>query len=313
MQSHYMPEEAIVQCKLLKSGINDTYLVRCANSKYVLRIYALNWRTPLAISEELKVVKQLHGAGLPVSYAVAATDGGYITPIEAPEGERYCVLYSYAEGRKLQQYDAALHEYIGGLVGQMHLQLAGMELNRPDYNADTLLHQPMQQIADFVPEDSDDMRKMQLMKDYLTEVLAGADASQIRSGIVHLDVWFDNMSITDDGRVTLFDFDFCGNGWLCLDVAYYVLQLHYTERDEAVCASKVAAFLAGYEAVVVLSAEERRLLPALGVCLYFFYLGTQCSRFENWSNSFMNEAYMSGFINRIIKPYYDKWVQPALK
>jgi Ser/Thr protein kinase RdoA (MazF antagonist) len=34
-------------------------------------------------------------------------------------------------------------------------------------------------------------------------------------------------------KVTIFDFDFCGNGWLCLDIAYYILHLHNIEKYEA--------------------------------------------------------------------------------
>jgi hypothetical protein len=43
----------------------------------------------------------------------------------------------------------------------------------------------------------------------------------------------------------------------------------------------------------------------LGVSLYFFYLGIQCQRFENWSNSFLNETYLKRFINLLVKTYYE--------
>jgi Ser/Thr protein kinase RdoA (MazF antagonist) len=61
----------------------------------------------------------------------------------------------------------------------------------------------------------------------------------------------------------------------------------------------------GYESILPLTQEEKRLLPALGVSLYIFYLGIQCERFENWSNSFLNDNYLKRFINGLIKRYYD--------
>ena len=45
----------------------------------------------------------------------------------------------------------------------------------------------------------------------------------------------------------------------------------------------------------------------LGVCLYFFYLGIQSQRFENWSNSFFNEAYLKRFINVLVKSYFERY------
>lgn len=114
------------------------------------------------------------------------------------------------------------------------------------------------------------------------------------------------MNLTADNQLTIFDFDFCGNGWLCLDVAYYVLQLHNIEKYEATeYQPKLDYFIKGYESVTPLSNEEKRLLPTLGVSLYFFYLGVQCKRYNNWSNSFLNENYLKRFINGLVKRYYD--------
>lgn len=306
VQDYFFPNDAVVFCKLLKSGINDTYSVQCSSGRYVLRIYAHDWRTPLAIEEELKLLNVLHGARLPISVPVAHTGGQYLLPIDAPEGERYAVLFTHAPGRKQQQLPDALHQQVGNMMARMHLTTMGMELNRPDYTADTLLLQSLPLIAAYLPAHTPEMQWLQRTQTQLLALLAEADTANLPRGIVHLDVWFDNMNITDDGQATLFDFDFCGNGWLCTDVAYYLMQLFYTERDATECARKTAAFLQGYEAVRPLQAAERALLPALGVSLYYFYLGIQCARYENWSSMFVNEAYLAGYVNRIIKPWYEK-------
>ena len=107
------------------------------------------------------------------------------------------------------------------------------------------------------------------------------------------------------GEFCVFDFDFCGNGWLCLDVAYYLMQLYVVEINEAEYRSKADAFLKGYESVCPLSAEETRLLPMLGACLYFFYLGVQCRRFDNFSNVFVSETYLKRYITHRVKRHFD--------
>jgi Ser/Thr protein kinase RdoA (MazF antagonist) len=65
------------------------------------------------------------------------------------------------------------------------------------------------------------------------------------------------------------------------------------------------AFYSGYETVYTISEEERKLIPMLGACLFYFYLGIQCNRFNNWSNTFINEVYLKRYIVVFITSYYE--------
>ena len=94
----------------------------------------------------------------------------------------------------------------------------------------------------------------------LATVFQNLDNTKIRKGVVHLDMWYDNMNIDKDGKITVFDFDFCGNGRLVLDIAYFVLQLFNTEPDKEKYEAKLASFYSGYEIVLPLRKEEKELL-----------------------------------------------------
>jgi len=48
-----------------------------------------------------------------------------------------------------------------------------------------------------------------------------------------------------------------------------------------------------------------RILPVMGTAIYFFYLGVQCQRYDNWSNVFLNEIYLERFIKLIVKKWAD--------
>ena len=43
----------------------------------------------------------------------------------------------------------------------------------------------------------------------------------------------------------------------------------------------------------------------LAESIYFFYLGVQCKRFDNWSNTFLNDLYLKRFINLRVKRWFD--------
>jgi len=293
-------------CSLVRAGINHTYLVADHGIKYVFRVYSLNWRTQTEITEEIRLLNELKQNNVPVSYPVADKNDNYIQTLNAPEGERFGILFSFAAGEKLHLIPAETHFRIGALMAQIHSVTQNMRLDRVQYTPQVLLQEPMGQLAKFLPEDTDEMGFMRTTQEHLLEIIAAASTSHIRSGVVHLDMWFDNLNVAADNQVIVFDFDFCGNGWLCLDLAYYMMQLHNVEKYEVKdYQPKVDSFLAGYESVSAISDEEKRLLPALGVSLYFFYLGIQCRRYDNWSNTFLNENYLKRFINGLVKRYYD--------
>src|SRR5215216_2210561 len=95
-----------VTCKLLKTGINHTYQVSADEGKFIFRIYSFGWRTVNEISEELKLLNILKQHGVSVSYPLTDTSRSYIQTLPAPEGERYAVLFSFANGNKIQTYNS---------------------------------------------------------------------------------------------------------------------------------------------------------------------------------------------------------------
>ena len=293
-------------CKLLKTGINHTYRIDSGSEIFIFRIYSYNWRTREEIMEELNLLKFLKQNNISVSYPIADSTENFIQTINAPEGWRFAVLFSYATGHKIHSYSTEAHFEIGKLMAQIHNLTKGLEQKRITYTPDTLINQPFEYIRQFLSDETEEMQFLIATKPVLEEKLLNANDHLLRKGIVHLDIWFDNLNISDKNEITLFDFDFCGNGWLCLDIAYYILQLHSIEKVEIDRAEKMEAFYNGYETVEKITDEEKKLIPILGVCLYYFYLGVQCRRFDNWSNTFLNDVYLKRFITVLIKGYYEK-------
>lgn len=294
------------KCQLIKAGINDTYLITDNLDKFVFRVYSFNWRSRAEIEEEIKLLKQLKENTISISYPLSDKECNYIQTLNAPEGDRFAVLFTFALGEKQHLISKETHFEIGQLMARLHKITHNQKINRIDYTPEVILVDSLKKIATFLKSDTEEMSFMKTTQTYLAKEFENADISKIRQGIVHLDIWFDNLNITKENQVTIFDFDFCGNGWLCLDIAYYVLQLHNVEKYEAIdYQPKVKSFIQGYESVTAISAEEKRLIPMLGVSLYFFYLGVQCQRYDNWSNSFLSENYLKRYINGLVKRYCD--------
>jgi Ser/Thr protein kinase RdoA (MazF antagonist) len=292
-------------CQLIKAGINHTYLVSGAG-KHVFRVYSLNWRSRKEIDEEISLLNKLKAAGIPVSFPIADKNGNYVQSLNAPEGERYGVMFSYAAGEKQHRHSPETHYHIGAILARMHQVTENMQVNRLTYTAEVLLKDSLNKLRKFLAGDTVEMQFMVSTGDRLLKELSAINGIGLRSGVVHLDYWFDNINVTAANEITFFDFDFCGNGWLCLDIAYYIMQLYNIGKyDSKEFLPTVQNFLKGYESVTPISAEEKRLIPLMGVSLYFFYLGVQCQRYDNWSNSFLTTDYLKRFINGLVKRYFE--------
>lgn len=290
-----------VHCRILKTGINHSYLLNDGNNKQVFRLYSYNWRTKCEIEEEIRLLLLLNENGVPVSYPIADATGNFIQEIMAPEGLRFGVLFSFAEGEKIRNFTDDTHFNIGVAMARFHQVTQDLTLERVTYNAETLLLSPLQRAKTFFAPDSETMAFVESTTQTLAEKMEEIRLEKVTFGAVHLDIWYDNMHITPDGEVTFFDFDFCGNGWQVLDLAYFNVQLFNTEPDANEYQRKLQRFLEGYETVTTISSEEKRLIPYLAVSLWFFYLGVQCQRFDDWGNLFISENYFKRFIELIQK------------
>ncbi len=288
-------------CQLIKTFVNDTYLVTQESVKYIFRVYSFGWRSEIEVAEEIRLIDLLRHHHIKVSYAIADEDGRYIQKLEAPEGIRFGVLFSFAVGDKSFNPPAEVNFKIGEMMAKIHLKTIQMKLERVNYDSQILLIDSFEKFKSYLPKESDEMNFMVATQKFLANEFANADLSKIRQGAVHFDIWADNLHVDNHNNITLFDFDFCGNGWLCYDIAFYLLMLFTSEGNEIEYRKRVESFMNGYESIIKMNAEEKRLLPAIAVSLCYFYLGVQRERF---ATIFFNEEHLKRYVNFRIK----KWM-----
>ena len=147
-------------------------------------------------------------------------------------------------------------------------------------------------------EELDEMKFLKEIARKIPKQFEEINGLENATGIVHLDIWYDNLSVNNENEITIFDFDNCGNGLLILDVGYFLKQLFFIESDKNEYELKAKKFLNGYQKVRNLSTKEIELIPEAGASIFVFYLGLQAQRFD-WSNIFFTENYLKMFVGRI--------------
>ncbi|MDP9957823.1 Ser/Thr protein kinase RdoA (MazF antagonist) [Epilithonimonas hungarica] len=293
-------------CKLFRTGVNHTYFLSDTHTKFVIRVYCYQWRTKSEIQEELELLKLLQNNDLSVSFPIPDKNGNFIQEINAPEGIRYAVLFTFAEGEKMRFMTNETCFAIGSLMAEIHNMTATKKIERVNYNSDVLLNKSYDYLTSYFHEDLDEMKYLKEIGTKISGNFEKSDLSENQKGIVHLDIWYDNLSVNSEKEITIFDFDNCGNGLLILDIAYFCKQLFFIESDKQIYESKVESFLNGYRKERNLSDNELKMIPDAGASIFVFYLGVQAQRFD-WSNIFFTENYLKMFVVRIKnwRDYYD--------
>ncbi len=287
------------ECRIFRLAMNHLYIIRDGDDKYVFRVYTHNWRTELEIEEEVRLLLYLKGAGRQVAFPIADTSDGFIQEIEACEGKRFGVLFSYAKGVKTAKFSPQTSFLIGRELAKLHLSTENFKLMRQSYDARNLLTDPVLKIKEFYSKNKNEIEFLETLSAFLMLKMKNSDQDKMRYGSVHLDVWFDNLHFEDEKEVTFFDFDFCGNGYLCFDISYFLFQLLATHLNEEEYRIKADAFLNGYETVAEISNEEKKFLPYACLAIMTYYISVQCDRFDYWTNIFLNEDHLKRMVGNM--------------
>lgn len=286
------------KCKLFRTGVNHTYFISDNETKFVVRVYCYKWRTKIEIEQELELLNLLKKESVSISYPISDKNGNLIQEINAPEGIRYVVLFSFAKGEKIRLMSNKTCYSIGLLMAKIHNVTENRKIKRVNYNSEILINKSYNYLKTFFAEDLDEMKLVKEIGSKISKPIEESNLIENQNGIVHLDIWYDNLSVNNENEITIFDFDNCGNGLLILDIGYFCKQLFFIETDKKEYEIKVNSFLKGYQEKRFLSENELKLIPEAGASIFIFYLGVQAQRFD-WSNIFLSENYLKMFVGRI--------------
>jgi len=287
------------ECSIFRLAMNHLYMVHDDGDKYVFRVYTHNWRTKSEIEEELRLLLHLKEEDRQVAFPIADQSNIFIQEIEAPEGTRFGVLFSYAKGTKTAKFSHHTSFLIGQALAKVHQSTENFGLLRISYDARNLLKNPVLRTKEFYSTNIGETEFLENLSAFLTLKMENTDRQKMRYGAVHLDVWFDNLHIDNEKEITFFDFDFCGNGYLCFDISYFLFQLFATNLNEEEYQEKADSFIKGYGTVTEISRPEQEFLPFACLAIMTYYISVQCDRFDYWTNVFLNEDHLKRMVGNL--------------
>jgi Ser/Thr protein kinase RdoA (MazF antagonist) len=302
---------AILGCKYLLRGVNDHYLVETADKKFVFRIYRKSHRSLEEISSELTFLAALHSEGIGVSYPISTINQDQVIEFNAAEGTRYGVLFSYAEGLSVSQLNDVQLANFGKELARIHNVSCNIKLpyERKVYDFDTTMRQPLQSLQPILKNIPDQGLWIKDTIDKVIYKLESFERSEFSYGYCHYDLLPKNFHFDKD-KITFFDFDFLGKGYLVNDMMTFWLHLSLnatfsrTSQEEA--DRSFGILIKSYRGIREISESEIAAIPYLSFAFWIFYMGYHIEHFDDFSNTFFNQKYVIDRIE-LIKALTDKY------
>ena len=267
---------ALVKFSPIEEGIQNTnYFVQTSQAKFILTIYegyvnADDLPFFIALTDHLRQ----HGINCP--HTLKDKNGTQIQDLKGKKAS----LISFLEGQGVKKIEDYHLSELGKTIAHMHLAVGNFTHQRKNDFSISRWTKILEQIGDRADEISQGLTKLIADEIYF---LAANWPFALPGGVIHADVFPDNVFFIDKQISGLIDFYFACTDAFAYDIAiiFNAWNIHNNENRQNI-------FLKSYEAIRPLTAEEKNAMPVLmrGAALRFLM-----TRLYDWFNT-PNDAHV---------------------
>jgi homoserine kinase type II len=240
----------------IASGIENTnYFADTDRGRYVLTVFER-----LSFAElpfYLGLMQHLAQRGIPVPGPQADADGVILHTLRG----KPAAIVDRLPGAHHLAPDAADCASVGALLARMHSASADFALSQPNLRGLAWWCETVPVVAPFLDDAARTLIESELA--YQQQVAASAAHAALPRGLIHADLFRDNVMF-DKGRLSgFFDFYFAGVDCFAFDIAVCLNDWCIDPGSGRLVDERAAAFVASYDAERPLQGGELRLLPAM--------------------------------------------------
>jgi homoserine kinase type II len=254
----------LLSYKGIAEGVeNSNFLLHTSKAPLILTLYEKRVEKS-DLPFFLGLMQHLSAGGLSCPLPLPRKDGALLGTLSG----RPAALISFLEGMWLRKPEAKHCREVGKALAQMHVAGEGFALTRPNALSlegwQTLWDKSEARVDEVEPGLQNEIRSdLNFLRAYWPKDLP--------AGVIHADLFPDNVFFLGDELSGLIDFYFACNDLLAYDVSI-CLNAWCFEKDGAYNITKGMQMLEGYQSVRPLSEAEIKALPVLsrGSALRFF-------------------------------------------
>lgn len=264
----------LLSYKGIAEGVeNSNFMLHTDSGPYFLTLYEKRV-DPADLPFFLGLMNHLAESGINCPLPVHRKDGQIIGEL----ANRPAALITFLEGLSVRRPTTTHCKAVGEALARLHLAGGDFPGRRP--NALSISDWRPLWDKSRVGADRVEIGLQQEIEADLSE-LENKWPADLPTGIIHADLFPDNVLFLGEDPPGLIDFYFACNDVLAYDISV-CLNAWCFEKDHAFNLTKCTALLAGYQSVRILDADEKRALPLLarGSALRFML-----TRLYDWINT----------------------------
>jgi len=229
---------------------NTNYFVTTTDGEYVLTLFEELVREELPFFLELTAHLAEHG--IPCAHPVADAAGSYLKTLHG----KPAALVARLQGATVERPRTTHCAAVGDLLGAMHLAAADFGRRRDNSYGRAWRRETAVGLQNRLSAADAALLESEL------RFQDAQDGSGLLRGVIHADLFRDNVLFQEDHLSGVIDFYFACEDYLLLDVAIAVNDWCSRENGE-LDAARAAALLDAYHARRTLSGLERKAWPAM--------------------------------------------------
>jgi homoserine kinase type II len=247
---------ALQAIKPCSGGIENTnYFVDTDTGGYVLTLFER--LTARQLPFYLELTKHLAGHGIPVPNPAPDASGKLLLALNG----KPAAVVSKLRGQSQLQPTAAHCAKVGSMLARMHLAGLDFKLNQPNLRGLAWWNAVVPEVMPNITPDQRNLLQSELA--YQNHIAETSAYKALPVGVIHADLFRDNVMFDGDELTGFFDFYCAGCDTFLFDIGVCLNDWCIDLATGAHDAPRARAFLAAYQAVRALSAQERQLLPAM--------------------------------------------------
>ena len=291
--------------KGIKQGIENTnYLLKSKNKKFILTIFekrVSNKEIPFF----MKLMDELNHSNINCPKPLKNNNGNYLIKLK---NKTACIV-SFLEGKDKNKLNSKNCYEVGKIIASMHLVTKNTKLFRKNSmgikNLDPLLKsikfesQKLNGLDKFLKDNLEDIKKKWPKK--------------LPYGIIHGDLFIDNIFFKNDKLSGIIDFYFAANDYFMYEIAICInaLCFDHKKRKFHLNNKKIKNLIKGYESVKKISMKEKKSINILCRGAALRYLLTRLYDYSNTPKTALikikdpNEYYQKLFSHNNLSSFKD--------
>ncbi len=297
--------EKITNFKGIKKGIENTnYLLKSKNKKFILTIFekrVLKNEIPFF----MKLMDKLNYSKINCPKPLRTINGNYLIKLK----NKTASIVSFLEGKDKEKLNPKNCYEIGKIIARMHLVTKKMKIFRKNSMGIKNLD-PLLKSIKFNSNKSNNLKKF-LVNNLKT--IKKNWPKKLPNGIIHGDLFIDNIFFKKNKLSGVIDFYFAGNDFFMYEIAICINALCFDKKKSKfkINKQKIKNLIKGYESIKKISLKEKKSLNILCKGAAIRYLLTRLYDYSNTPKTALikiknpNEYYQKLTIHNKLLNYKD--------